>query len=79
VSNIHNSETIGDKVCSQLCHCFRTGSKSDSDCARTVNLLGDFFYLYNIHILSIRKFFSSSALDVDEFIAVHISVSGNAL
>lgn len=52
-----------------------------TDCAWAVNLLGDlfiYFALYNIHILSI-KFFSSSALNVREFIAVHIPVSGNAL
>lgn len=38
-----------------------------------------FFLVYNIHFLSIRVFFSSSALDVDEFTSVHISVSGNIL
>lgn len=76
-----NHETIQEKVNSQLCQCCRTGSKSNSDCAWTANLLGEKMggFEYNIHILSRRMFFSSSALDVDEFTSVHISVCGNML
>lgn len=76
-----NHETIQEKVNSQLCQCCRTGSKSNSDCAWAVNLLGEKMrgFEYNIHILSRWMFFSSSALDVDEFTSVHISVCGNIL
>lgn len=32
------------------------------------------FFEYNIHILSRQMFFSSTALDVDEFTSVHVSM-----
>lgn len=81
IQHTQNYETIQEKVNSQLCQCCRTWSKSNSDCAWTVNLLGEKmgFFEYNIHILSRRMFFRSSSLDVDEFTSVHIAVCGNIL